>query len=172
MEQDRGVVDEGEFVVAGGQSAPLLEQVKPSFDHGAAAIVPCVECRWAPAAGTAPCAVPGLIGRFGDHRDNAASTQMPPDRPRGVGLIGANTVRASTCPTPPRPRDPQMPHQMREHRCVTSLAGTDQSHQRSAVPVDKVVDRGAPPTAGAADRVIRRLGVQIRVIRPSPLWGG
>jgi len=62
-----------------------------------------------------------------------------------------------------------MSHEVREHRCVAGLAGPDQRDQRPTVTVDKMVDLCAPAAAGAADRVIRRLGEQIRVARPSPL---
>ncbi|GLY38320.1 hypothetical protein Amsp01_043440 [Amycolatopsis sp. NBRC 101858] len=57
-------------VVASSQTPPLLEQVEPTFYDVAAAIVDRVEGRWAPAA----CAVPSLVGGFGDHRGDAAST--------------------------------------------------------------------------------------------------
>lgn len=58
---------------------------------------------------------------------------------------------------------------MIEHRRIPGLPGTDQSDQRPPLAVDEVMDLGAPATTGAADRVVRRLGQQIRVIRPSPL---
>ncbi len=65
-----------------------------------------------------------------------------------------------------------MPHQVWKHGCVTGLPGPDQRHQWTAVPVDKMVDLAAPAAPGPADRMVRRLVEQIRVVRPSPLWNG
>jgi hypothetical protein len=57
--------DDGELVVTCSEATPLPEQVELSFGDVAAAVVDCVEGRWAPTAGTAAFAVPGLIGRLG-----------------------------------------------------------------------------------------------------------
>jgi len=43
VEDDRGAVGDGEFVVAGGQAAPLFEQVDAAFDDVAAVVVARVE---------------------------------------------------------------------------------------------------------------------------------
>ncbi|MDQ0378486.1 hypothetical protein [Amycolatopsis thermophila] len=58
MEDDRGTVDDGEFVVASGQAAPLCEQVEAAFDDIAAAVVYRVECRWPAAAEPRPLRCP------------------------------------------------------------------------------------------------------------------
>ena len=62
----------------------------------------------------------------------------------------------------------QVMHQLREHGCVTGLAGAEQHDHRPAVSVDHVVDLGGQSIARAAEGVARPLGQQIRVIRPSP----
>ena len=51
-------------------------------------------------------------------------------------------------------------------------AGTDEDDQRSPPAVDELMDLGAQPATGTANAVVRRLGPEIRVIRPSPLCGG
>ncbi len=170
MEDDRGAVDDGEFVVASSRTTPLLEQVEAAFDDVAPAIADRIESGWAAAAGTAAFAVPNLIGRLGDHRGDAAGAQMPADRLRGIGLVTTDTVGPGPGPTASNSTDLQMPHQVRKHRRVAGLTGADQRHQWLAVAVDEVVHFGAS-AAGAADRVVRRLAEQIRVVRPSPLCG-
>lgn len=172
MEDNCGSVNDGELVVASGQTTPLLEQVEATFDNVATPVIDRVERGWATTTGTPAFTVPGLIGRFGNHRDNAASTQMPADRAGGIRLVAPDAVGTSTCPTAAGPPDPQMPHQVREHRCIPGLPWADQSDQRPAVAIDEVVHFRAPAAAGATDRMIKRLGEQIRVVRPIPLWGG
>lgn len=65
-----------------------------------------------------------------------------------------------------------MVQQMLEHRVVACLASADKDHQGQAGTIDELVDLGAQPAAGAANAVVRRLGEEIVVIRPSPLCGG
>ena len=51
--QDSGcAVDDGEFVVAGGQATPLLDDVEAAFDDVAALVVCGIECRRSAAACT------------------------------------------------------------------------------------------------------------------------
>ncbi|WP_245192112.1 hypothetical protein [Amycolatopsis azurea] len=50
MEDYRGLVDDGELVVAGGQATPLLEQIEPALDNVAAAVVHRFEREWATTA--------------------------------------------------------------------------------------------------------------------------
>jgi hypothetical protein len=106
------------------------------------------------------------------NRGDAAVTQMSTDRARGTGLVAANAVGPGASSPASAASDVQMPHQMPKLRRVPGLAGPDQRHQRTAVAVDERVHFGVPAAAGAADRVVRRLGQQMRVVRPSPRWGG
>lgn len=61
---------------------------------------------------------------------------------------------------------------MLEDRIVTGLTGSHEDHQRPPGTVDELVDLGAQPATGTANAVVRRLGAEIPVIRPSPLCGG
>ncbi len=61
---------------------------------------------------------------------------------------------------------------MLEDRAVVGLAGADEYHQGPSVAVDEVVNLAGQSSAGTANAVVRRLGEQIRVIRPSPLCRG
>ena len=105
------------------------------------------------------------IQGFGDDSDNATATQMLPDRARRVRLVCAYLVRTRARSAGPAPVDTQMPHQDREHRRVTSLAGTDEDDQRESAPVDEVVDLRRQTTPGPAYSVVRRLLAQILVVR-------
>ena len=64
-------VGEGEFVVAGGQPAPVLDDVERSFDDVAALVFLGVEADRAPASAAAASAVIDLGGLFGDDRADA-----------------------------------------------------------------------------------------------------
>jgi hypothetical protein len=56
-----GAVDDGEFVVAGGQSAPLLDDVEVSLNDVAALVVLGIKGRRSSTAGAASFAVSDLI---------------------------------------------------------------------------------------------------------------
>lgn len=103
---------------------------------------------WAPAAGTAAFAVPGLVSWLRPRRSDARGhanvrgspeTSKPCLRGHSRGACGLGST------------DYQVPHQVREHRCVRGLPGTGQRHQWSAVPVDEVVHCGA---SSAPERLI------------------
>lgn len=113
-----------------------------------------------------------LVTGFWDHRTDTAAPQQAAVVTRGVGLVG-------THPPGPGPRraaraaaDLQARQQMLEHRTVAGLPGTDEDHQRQSRAVDEVMDIGAQAAPGPANAVVRRLVVEIVVIRPSPLCGG
>jgi len=61
VQDDGGAVGDGEFVVAGGQAAPLLDGVESALDHVAPLVIGGVEGRWAPSAGAASFTVRYLI---------------------------------------------------------------------------------------------------------------
>lgn len=50
VEDGRGAVDDGEFVVAGCEAAPLFEVGKAAFDDVAFAVVGGIEAGWSSAA--------------------------------------------------------------------------------------------------------------------------
>src|SRR6476620_7071141 len=94
VEDGGGSVDGGEFVVAGGQAAPLFEVAEPAFDEVALSVVDGVEGWRSPASCAAAFAVPDLIVGLGDDCGDASFAQMSADRARGVGLVAAQPVRA------------------------------------------------------------------------------
>ena len=113
-----------------------------------------------------------LVAGFGDHRADAALPQQPAVVSAGVGLVGANPAGSGPGFPAAVAVDFQVPEPMLEDRTVAGLAGTDKDHQRQASAIDELVDLGAQPAARTANAVVRRLGPEIRVIRPSPLCGG
>ncbi len=139
-EDGSAAVGEGEFVVTGGEAAPLLVFVEASFDDVAALVVLDVVADRAPASGAATPAVPLLIRRFGDHRDDPAFAQVGADRAGRVRLVSADPGGAGARPARPAPGDAEVIHQDREHRCVTCLTGTDEDDQRQTAAVDEVMD--------------------------------
>lgn len=171
VEDGCGSVDDGELVVSSRETTPLLEVAEPPLDDVAVAVVDLVEGWWPTAAGTASSAVSCLIVGLGDHRNDRALAQVSADRPRGVGLVAAQSLRASTRPAD-RASHPQLGQQRQQSRRIVSLAGRDGDDQGQAVPVDKVVDLGRQPAPRVPYTVIRRLDPRIVVIRPSPLCGG
>lgn len=67
MEYYRRAVDGGVFVVAGGESSPLLQVAEAALDDVAVPVITSVECDGAAAARAAPFAVAFLIVRLGGH---------------------------------------------------------------------------------------------------------
>lgn len=66
--EDHGrAVDDRELVVAGGESAPLLDVAVATLDDVAVAVVGGIEPDGSAAACPATLAVPLLVGRLGDH---------------------------------------------------------------------------------------------------------
>lgn len=60
---------------------------------------------------------------------------------------------------------------MLKDRAIVGLAGPDEHHQGSTAAVDEVMNLAGQTAARTANRMVRRLGEQILVIRPSPLCG-
>src|SRR5262245_15003473 len=165
-------VDDCEFVVAGGQSTPLLDDIEAAFDDVAALVVCGIERRWASTGWATPLAVGDLIGRFGNDRDDPASAQLAANSPTRIGLISTHTVGSGAWPAATATSHPQVGQQMLEDRGVVGVSGRHQDHQRSAGAVDELVDLAGQPAAGATHAVVRRLDAGILVIRPSPLCDG
>lgn len=162
-------VDEGEFVVTGGQAAPLLDVIEVSFNDVAALVILGVEGRGPAATCTSTLAVGDLVGGFGNDRDDPAAAQPSACCSAGVGLIAADALRAGMWAATAAAVHFQVREQMLEHRSVVGLAGAHEHHQRSSAAVNEMVNLAGQPAAGAANPVVRRLDRQIRAIRPSPL---
>lgn len=113
-----------------------------------------------------------MVASFGNHRGDPAASQFGADRPIRVRLIAAHPLRV--CPGWPAAVTvhAQMRQQMLEDWAVVGLTGGDQHHQGTARAVDEMVDLAGQSATRAANAVVRRLDVQILVIRPSPLCGG
>lgn len=98
--------------------------------------------------------------------------QVTADRPRGVGLVGADSLGAGPRPARADTVDVQVRHQVREHRGVAGLAGSDEYDQRTAVSVNELVDLRGQAAAGTTHGVIGRLDAQILVVRSCPVCPG
>ena len=72
-EDGAGAVDDGELVVPGGQSSPLLEGSEGAFDDVAGLVGVVVVGHGPPATRTSAGAVGLLVAWFGDHRDDLAA---------------------------------------------------------------------------------------------------
>ena len=168
MDQDRGPIDDGVFVVTGREPSPLLQMAEAALDNVPVSVVGGIESDGTPTAWTPPAAVAFLIIGLGDHGLDAPVAEMATNRSRRVGLIASHRVRSG-----PRPANAtahaQLSQKRQEHRRVPGLPGRDQRHQRKPVPVDELMDLRRQATSGPADTVIRRLDPQILVTRSSPL---
>lgn len=160
------------FVVAGGQTTPLLGDAESSFNNVAALVVLGVECWRSAAVGASTFSVADLIGRFGNDGDDPSSAQPLPGRSAGIGLISAQAIGPGAGPPRPASLNFEVGEQMLQDRSVACLAGAHEHHQRSSVAVDEVMDLAGQPAARATNAVVRRLVRQICVIRPSPLCHG
>ena len=171
MEDCCGSVGDRELVVAGREAAPLLHVREAALDDVAASVVSGVESRWPAAARAASDAVSGLVGGFGDRRADPAGAQMLASAARRVGLVAADDVGPSARPTA-RTFDSQLLEQRQQHRRIPRLARSHGDHERQPEPIDERVDLRRQPAAGATDRMVRRLGERIVVVRSIPLCGG
>lgn len=162
----------GEFVVACGQSAPLLQGVEAALDDVAAFVRFLVVGDGPPADGSLALAVGFLVFLLRDHALDAVGAQVGPDPFGGVGLVGHGTVRAGSRPPGTFPLDSQRFHEVFKHGRVPALAGAKQQHQRAFVAVDQGVDLGGQSAAGLADGMVGGFIQQVFVIRQVPLCGG
>ena len=95
---------------------------------------------------TTALAVALLVGRLGDHGDDATIAQMGADRARRVRLIGADPLRSGAWSARADPGDAEVIHEHREHRRIPGLTGTNEHDQRKPAPVDEVMDLRAQTT--------------------------
>ena len=98
-------VGEGEFVVAGGDTAPVLHGVERSLDHVTALVFLNVIADGPATAAASASAVACLVGGLGDYRDDAPGAQVRPGGPRRIRLV------SHQCPwTGPRSARPAAGH--------------------------------------------------------------
>jgi hypothetical protein len=168
-EDGSAAVGEGELGVAGGKSPPLLAEVEGTLNNVASLVVLDVVTHRPAALAPAASAVSLLIGGLRNDRDNPAGAQMLPDRPRRVGLVAADPVRAGTRAPLAWPGHAEVVHQDREHRRVPGLARSDEDHQGQASPVDEVMDLRTQPAPRPADAMISGLVPEFLVTRQDPL---
>ena len=169
-----GAVDDGEFVVAGGQAAPLLDGVEVSFDDVAALVVlrrrrPVVVRR------VSRVACGGRSGRRvrESPRRSHGGAARAADRSAGVGLVARGRGRdgcvadpAGAGPLSGGPANARRPGRrwLGRARPAPPAAVRAPSTRWWILLVNPPRERPMPWSGGSI--------AQIRVIRPSPLCGG
>jgi len=140
MEHSKVVLDA--FLVSGGDAAKLFEAVDQALHSVARPIGLAVE------AGSAT-----LVALAGDHRTDAAPTQVVPRGLARKGLVGGQAPR-------PQPRAAALAadragiEQSRKLRAVVPLAAAQLEGDRLAIALGANVDLGREAAAGAAERLI------------------
>jgi hypothetical protein len=146
-EDDGGAVGDGELVVAGGQSSPLLGQGEVAFDDVAAAVGGGVEPRWLAASGSAAFAGGDLVGLLGDDDPDPAGVQGAAVDAGGVGLVGDHGVGSGAWTPGAQARDADVGQDRFEQGAVVAVPAGDHRCERASVPVDGGVDLGSQPAA-------------------------
>lgn len=161
----RGLIRDGELVCPHCEAAPLLESGDGPLDGISLLVCLSVETRWAASDAASPQAVADLVRGLRDDvrglRDDgsdAATTEVPADRARGVGPICKDDRRAGSWPAESASRDPDSGHDPLEGWRVTGLACSDVDSQRPCPAVAGQVDLRAQAAAGAPQRVVLGLG--------------
>ena len=185
-EDDGGTVGEGELVVAGGQSSPLLREGEGALEDVASLVGDRVEPGRPPSPGTFALAGSGLVPLLRDHARDPAPGEVSAVDPRGVGAVGEDLVGASAGPASARARNPDLGQHLDQHRAVIALSARDDRRQRTPVPIDHCMDLRRQPasrptdpvtckftrtTQGAVDEVLTARPV-IRFGPPCPARGG
>ena len=159
MEDRAGPVGDGEFVVAGGDSAPLFDQGKGPLDDVAVFVGVGIERGRATALGPFPFACGNLIALLRDHGPDLAGAKHAPVHPAGVGLVCQDRVRTGTRPSAANPGNPDVSQDLLEHCPVITLTAGDHDRQRQPMAIDGVVDLRGQPAAGATDAVTGRFNL-------------
>lgn len=173
-------VGDGEFVVAGGECAPLLGQAERTLDDVAVLVFLGVE-GWGSAPGRSFTSAGTDFGIL--LRDNSFNTATGEDTPvDATGVCPVGEYRLGSCAWPPGTGagHADVVEDLGEHRAVVSLPAGHHHCQWSAMGIDGGVNLGGQTAAGPADAMACRLTVsaqrarfkldgQIRVIRPCPL---
>lgn len=144
-EDDRGAVGEGELVVAGGQSSPLLRESEGVGGDVASLVGDRVEPRRPPSLGAFALAGSDLVPLPRDHARDPAPGEESAVAPRGVGAVGEALVGASAGPAPARSRSPDLGQHLDQHRAIIALPAGDGRRQRTPVPIDHGMDRRRQP---------------------------
>ena len=153
-------------------AAPLLKLVEAAFDHVSVPIAGLLLRAEIDRSSGTLATVGNLVVSLGDRRGNPAPAQPRSVRLRWVALIGEHPIRARTGSSFACSGN-QDPVEDGGHHCgVVDVPAGEHPRQGSPFPVRDEVDLAGQPAAGAADRMIRRLGPKILVIRWSPLWCG
>ena len=113
-----------------------------------------------------------LVVGSGDDRADVAPTEQLPVCLGRVGLVTQDLIGSGAGPAGAGTGHRQRLQKWGEHRGVPALSRGDQHHQRTTFAVGEVVDLGAQPAPGPAQGMVRRFGLQIRVVRQVPLWCG
>src|SRR5690242_16646387 len=151
---DGGGVSDCELVVAGGEAAVVFEVVEAGLD-GVAVLVPVgVEGWWSAAGGASSSSVSGLVGGNGDGRGDLVLPQPGSVRSGGVGLVGQDPVGSLPRPAGSGSGHPDRVEDGDQLGTVAVLPGGEQERQHPAALVDRGVGLGAPPAAGAAQRMV------------------
>lgn len=112
-----------------------------------------------------------LILSLRDHRSDLPRTQQFPVGFRRVRLVREHSVRLRAWTPRSLPGHAEPLKEERQHRRVPVLPGRAHRHQGFTVPVDELMRLRRQPAPGPPDRVIKRLGQQILVIRRVPFLG-
>lgn len=140
-----GPVHSGVLVVAGGEAAPLLEQVEGPLDDVPPLVRLPVELRRATASCPTPLAVGLLVGRLRDHGPDPAPTQHRPVPARGVRLVPEHRVRRGPRPARTEAWDADVCQHELKRAPVVRLPRSHHHRQRAATPVDSVVNLARQP---------------------------
>ena len=167
-EDETTSIDQSVLVVAGGQAAPVLEDVEGALDDVASLVVLGVEVDRPAAVAAAASAVGGLVGGDRDDSGDLAGSQVLAKCTRGVRLIAAQRLRAGAGSAGAKPWNVQLGQQRQGRRAVAGLPGRDRDDQRTSETLDQAMRFGRQAAAGPADGVIVRFvpaAVRILVIR-------
>ncbi|SDY91307.1 hypothetical protein SAMN05661080_04996, partial [Modestobacter sp. DSM 44400] len=93
-EEDTAEVGGGVFVVAGGDSAPLLEPAEPAFDGVAVLVELGIAGRWSPTGRALGLAACDLVAAFGNRVSDLLRPQVRPRTGMGVRLVRQQPERA------------------------------------------------------------------------------
>jgi len=139
---DEGEVGAGQFVVAGGEAAVLLEPADQALDDVALAVgAPIHQTR------------PGFSAELGNDRGDAAAAEVVAHRPAGVAAIGQERSWFAAWPTRAATLDRAGCQQRRERRLLVALAGGQDEGDGASAALAAQVQLGAEPAARAAERL-------------------
>jgi hypothetical protein len=140
-----GLVTDGELVVSGCDRTITLEAVDRALHSVAFAVVDRIELRWPAATRAASDAVGGLVLLLRDGALDPAPAQVGTVSTGGVGLIGADPIRAGTRAATTGTRHPDAFQHRPELRGIAPLPGGDHQRQRLLPVLDGQMHLGGQP---------------------------